>query len=919
MTNMTPEQILGLLQSLPAEERAKIVAQLQTGGVNLGVNNAIAQMGDAVAGDKVLGDKHEHHHGDPAVGRERIAAERGYLTGLITRCNRLSLSDADANDPTRGAVQLDAIYADLEVASTVELPKNSKQFNRKRERQRTALEALAGPSPLVLLGAPGSGKSSVVNFVTVCLARASCGEPGWLERLGAEWPHGVRLPVPLLLREFGAWVNALDAAPPRGELSLLWRWLSTHLPDDLALIRTAVYEGHALLLLDGLDEVPRGPQGQTLRLVRETIQALALGTTSRVVVTCRTLDYARKERQLATWASETVIALNADLRARFVTTWFGALATVGRFAAQRASQLSAGLTQQIAARAELRRLAGSPLLLTMMTLVQAEDGELPDTRVMLYERCLKELLQKWRRDQRDQTLAQALDLPQWREDDLDALMNYLGYAAHQRGVSGDGEQGSDLPEPVIKQIAAAFFASYDQDGEPKRRDARAEAFVHHISRYSNGLLQPHDDGASAGATIYRFPHRTFQEYLAARRLTSDDGWSDDMSEFADRGLAHADAGSQWREALLLAVSKLARGGQLRPAADLVEVLLDAGLTHAPLAGELLAEIGKERLGRLRQRSAQLWQRGVAAQLAVLDSAEQPIDARLRAGFALGRLDDPRYPVTLAQWQAEWVTRKEIFGQPKGYFCYVPGGTYTIGGWEGGEQSVDLTLAPFWIGRLPVTVAQYTAFVDDPHGYRADRWWTAAGLQWRGERTAPVYWDNPRFNSANQPVVGVTWYEAMAYCAWVSAQLGADVRLPTEAEWEAAAAFAGPTEWREYPWGDQPEPTLAHALFDEATLDRTPPVGCCPAGAAACGALDMVGTVWEWCISRYDAYPDGAGQRMERFTNGDFDVPLRGGSAWDDSTNVRCGARIRYYSYYGGSYGFRVVVPLVRTDVLFSGS
>lgn len=161
---------------------------------------------------------------------------------------------------------------------------------------------------------------------------------------------------------------------------------------------------------------------------------------------------------------------------------------------------------------------------------------------------------------------------------------------------------------------------------------------------------------------------------------------------------------------------------------------------------------------------------------------------------------------------------------------------------------------------------------------------------------------------------ITWYEATAFCAWLSAELadalpsGHVIRLPTEAEWEAAAAFAAPGQKkRDYPW-DEGEATPDRAVYDAWKLNAAAPVGLCPAGAAACGALDMAGNVWEWCSSSYKAYPAGAYQFQKDFTNTDIDVPNRGHAYYGDSTDVRCGARGRLRpGYYFLRLGVRVVV------------
>jgi formylglycine-generating enzyme required for sulfatase activity len=260
------------------------------------------------------------------------------------------------------------------------------------------------------------------------------------------------------------------------------------------------------------------------------------------------------------------------------------------------------------------------------------------------------------------------------------------------------------------------------------------------------------------------------------------------------------------------------------------------------------------------------------------------------------------PVTIDQWRYEATRSNRIFGGtselPLHYWCYVRAGHYYIGGW--GDDTVgqfdgpgaDLYLPEFWIARLPITNAQYRAFID-AGGYNTRRWWTGNGWEWRrdSQRTHPYWWDDPRFDHSEQPVVGVTWYEASAYCAWLTAQVGGTgvIRLPTEAEWEAAAAYDGQMQRRRYPWGDRPAPETEHADFARLSERGALPVGGRPAGAAACSALDMVGTVWEMAGSSLAAYPGGSATIQEDVIRSEWDIPWRGGG-WDTNARVRCAAR-----------------------------
>jgi len=277
-------------------------------------------------------------------------------------------------------------------------------------------------------------------------------------------------------------------------------------------------------------------------------------------------------------------------------------------------------------------------------------------------------------------------------------------------------------------------------------------------------------------------------------------------------------------------------------------------------------------------------------------------------------------VTIAEWRDELERRNEHFGKPAGYWCYVRPGDYRIGG----GTEATLTLPAFWIAKYPVTVQQYRQFIDED-GYTNQDYWTDAGWKWRtggynkGQgRHSPYYWpstrNNDRFNAEyKQPVVSVTWYEAAAFAAWLNQKLSLSpgtIHLPTEAEWEAAAAYDEQMQCRTYPWGKE-EPDASRADFGKDWKTGKPaPVGSRPAGAAACGSQDVAGSVWEWCSSAYNGYPQKSVVARDDFTIGDHNVPVRGGAWGDDSSYIRCSSRKHYYSAdWFNVGGFRVLLTL----------
>jgi iron(II)-dependent oxidoreductase len=167
------------------------------------------------------------------------------------------------------------------------------------------------------------------------------------------------------------------------------------------------------------------------------------------------------------------------------------------------------------------------------------------------------------------------------------------------------------------------------------------------------------------------------------------------------------------------------------------------------------------------------------------------------------------------------------------------------------------LAPVAIARAPVTQREFAEFVEDA-GYRRKELWSDAGWLWRerSDARAPVYWrraarghfERRAFDrwlplEPDLPVLHVGWYEAEAYCRW------ARRRLPSEAEWEAAASQP---DRRRHPWGDAP-PGAAHAALD-GVFAGPPAVAAFPAGDSASGCRQLVGGVWEWTASDFAPYP-----------------------------------------------------------------
>jgi formylglycine-generating enzyme required for sulfatase activity len=174
---------------------------------------------------------------------------------------------------------------------------------------------------------------------------------------------------------------------------------------------------------------------------------------------------------------------------------------------------------------------------------------------------------------------------------------------------------------------------------------------------------------------------------------------------------------------------------------------------------------------------------------------------------------------------------------------VPAGTFVMGLPDNDLLAEDhekplreVYLSAYWVEIYPATNGRYRRFVED-RGYDDSKWWSQDGWAWREKNKVqmPAQWEKPGWDGPDQPVAGVSWYEADAYARW------AGRRLPSDAEWEKAARGTG--DARRYPWGEE-WPTATRANF-AMKIGRTTPVGLYPDGVSPVGCHDMSGNVNNW--------------------------------------------------------------------------
>jgi iron(II)-dependent oxidoreductase len=246
---------------------------------------------------------------------------------------------------------------------------------------------------------------------------------------------------------------------------------------------------------------------------------------------------------------------------------------------------------------------------------------------------------------------------------------------------------------------------------------------------------------------------------------------------------------------------------------------------------------------------------------------------------------------------------------------VPGGVWQLGStvadgfvFDNEKWAHETALSPFRIARAPVTNSEFAAFVE-AGGYGAREFWSDGGWAWRQSSKAerPVYWQPKRDGvwtvrryrevealAPHQPVVFVTWFEAEAWCRW------AGRRLPSEAEWEAAAIGAPTPDGlrladarRRWPWGDAPASSSCANL--DYAFDGPVDVAACADGDSAFGCRQLIGNVWEWTASDFLPYAGFSADPYKDYSQPWFGMRkvLRGG-CWATSARI---ARPGYRNFF----------------------
>lgn len=803
---------------------------------------------------------------------DETALRAAYLGSVAARTQYLSLGEigpAGVADKS-GMLNVEAIYTPLWTVAS--------GGGHTSSRLQPASDQLALHARLVLLGDLGSGKSTFARFVALSMAREASRHP-------EPWGHGALTPVWISLPDFAA--RGLPSTGERVETRHLWSYIATDLAasglgEFLHVLRRDLLSQGGLLILDGLDEVPEseGRREQVCQAIEDFSSSF---NRCRVLVTCRTYAYQSQGRKLHGFTEAVLAPFDDSQIDRFIQGWYSHLAVVMGLEPAQTARYAELLLHALGNR-HLRELARSPLLLTMMASFHTWRGGLPDNREELYAGTVDLLLYGWERqrlilDSRGQSMLQQPSLAEFRNvgrETVRAVLEEVAFEAH--GAKPASQATGDIAESRL--VGHLLRMSRNPEVKPL-------LLIDYLQNRA-GLLE------SRGAGVYTFSHRIFQEYLAACHLLGED-FPDRLAE-----LVRADP-LRWREIAFLAAAKAARG-----AAAAVWSLAEALCWREPdsprrevedvwgalIAGQLISELAD--LRRVSWANEPKLERLSRWLVLLLGEQRLPATERCLAGRYLAKLGDPRQKVMTIDGMS---------------FCQVAEGPFQMGGEAGDPQTLPDELPAhmvelpygYWIGRYPVTVAQYREFVE-ASGYKPEQPGCLTGVQ-------------------NHPVVQVSWRDGIAFCLWLTKHwraagrlnAGQAAMLPSEAEWEKAARGF---DARRYAWG-QEEATPERANFVTTGIDGASTVGCFPAGASPFGCEEMSGNVWEWTRSLWGqhweapafAYPYRPDDGREDLEASPKTLRiLRGGSYINSSRDIRCTSRTALPpGARNDGTGFRVVL------------
>lgn len=872
---------------------------------------------------------------------------REYYSALHKSCETIDLALVDekfseyARSVSRN-INLPVVYQEMDVLQRHHKKADSHsdegefKLDNKHQTRKPLLHAAASDelTRVVVLGEAGSGKSMFTDNLAWLISGSHLSRDGLVNRLPKDfrWRPIIRVRLrsaAWLCKQkdystetllFQAMQDNVKSLVGESKSEITWEALKPQLLE------------RGVILLDGVDEVP-----ETDFLRHKMLEAIdylvrELKEDARLIITSR--PYVFDQDENVAWLEafpvlELQNMLDDQVR-NFIENWYQLLRESRDYSPEAANKEAKKLFNELLDREDLLDFARLPLLLTLLTSLHFSSGILPHSRAELFDKAIGLMLERWTQRSRRENPDYPLD--DFEKKALKETETTRKSALQGLALNAHDQRTLKIKDPEIKGLFSDYLSC---DSNPKN--------LLDFVRYRSGILRP------GGEQDFEFYHRHIQAYLASIAITELDDWQDQMNSRL------RESQDWWSEVFLLLVSAKIWGNS-KP--DIVSFLLSYYVPEQIEKTEfseedwhrllLVAQAMIEQKKPLEGYASPQYQKLLSLLkkhlVAVVEGEEVslPVNLRAKAGRLLGELGDPR-PGT-------GFTIKDTKKIPDFLWIEIPGGEVELGfnddeiKWDWDKFSTPRYKVPvesFKIASYPITNAQYRCFVDDG-GYADERYWQEprAALDWlRGSkadlslldddpdlkknyenwiaqektRLQPWYWEQRKWNNPNHPVVGVSWYEALAFCNWANdkGMYQGEIRLPSEAEWEYAARGS---QSLKYAWGNESDAEKGN--YEDTGLERTTTVGLFDAGQSF-GVYDMTGNVWEWTNSQWGkkskspdfTYELWAEQEAHRNNLDEHALRITRGGSWNDRSDLaRCAIRFRLHPNLRlNNLGFRVVL------------
>lgn len=871
-----------------------------------------------------------------------------YYHDLYKNCENINLSLVDSKFSEyaidiQNTITLPKVYHEMDILSCYQ-EKSNNDDNKKHYKEAIRIPLLDAVNNeenkyILIIGDPGSGKSMFMDNLAWSIARSHIGEDD--KNLPIKFKRSpiilIRLrSVALRAKQNGYTSNLLIESMEQELCSLLgenkgkqiWQTLK---PDLL---------NRGVILLDGLDEVPE--TNNIRKNILKSINSLTnkLGHEAQLIITSR--PYLLETEQ-ASWLKFfkcfEIQPMSNEQIEELIKNWYILLRHNRRRTETVALKHARKLFIDLLERNYLLEPARRPLILTLLISLHYSYEVLPHSRAELYRQAIDLMLERW--TQRAYSENKDYPLDDYEQKALSESEFTRKTALQKIAMDAHINKTLQIQDLRIKGIFSDLLPSH----------CNANNLLDFI-RYRSGILKP------GKKNNFEFYHRSFQDYLTALEITEINDWQDEI----DR-LLRTEGNEWWKEVFLLLISAKIYGNSKPDAISLLLRYVPDSINYSTypehewsylfLAAEATIEQIKPLQGYSNDQYTRL-QKNLVSHLCHLVQEEHHLSPTLRAeaGKLLGKLGDPREGVTFI---------KNHDGSP--YIikeCRVPDikwedispGTLHMGStdkeaFNDERPTHDLNINQFFISRYLITNAQYSCFID-AGGYQEEYYWTDTkeSLRWLhgkkinlvsfeddpqlrsqynnwlstdNQRHQPWLWEQSKWSNPNHPVVGISWYEALAFCKWINHMgffEGKLVRLPTEEELEYASKGTGDLK---FSWGSNPDPTLGNYL--DTGIKMTSCVGLFNKGIAHKNSelYDTTGNVWEWTSTQwgqsikepdytYDKWHEQSNYRNQLDSNS---LKVIRGGAWSFSSNeIRCTVRNKIHPINRNYItGFRVVADI----------